>query len=213
MKKSTTPNGSGPFGSGPLGSTKIIFAIIAIAWMVIVARAYMNVKGTDALVAVVPQSEVQAFARSELDGLQNPSFSGDKELCGIIFETSEGELGVSRPTSGDEASCDISFFDEPGMVPVASFHTHGKHSVQYDGEVPSLVDIQSDIATGMDGYVATPGGRFWHIDHENASARLVCGPGCITQDPNYKPCNDETIAQSYTIAELRQRFAGDAAFC
>jgi hypothetical protein len=187
-------------------NTQIIFALIAVAWVVIVARAYMNVKGTDALVAVLPQSEVQSFARQELDALQNRSFEGDLELCGIIFETSGGELGVSRPTSGDEASCDISYFDEPGMVPIASFHTHGKHSDQYDGEVPSIVDIQSDVATGMDGYVATPGGRLWHIDHEAATARMVCGEGCLTQDPGYRSCSGDEIAQSYTVNQLAARF-------
>lgn len=187
-------------------STRFIFVAIAIVWVVIVARAYMNVKGTDALQPSLPQSEVESFARQELDALQLPSFAGDKELCGIIFETAEGELGVSRPTSGDEASCDISFFDEPGMVPVASFHTHGKYSRQYDGEVPSLVDLESDIANGMDGYIATPGGRFWHIDHASQTAKLVCGARCLTSDPNYTPCNDQNIAQSYSMEQLAARF-------
>ncbi|MEL6530773.1 MAG: DUF4329 domain-containing protein [Pseudomonadota bacterium] len=188
-------------------STRTVFIVIAIVWVVIVARAYMNVKGTDALQASLPQSQVQEFARNELNVLQQPSFAGDKELCGIIFETSDGELGVSRPTSGDEASCDISFFDEPGMVPIASFHTHGKHSDLYDGEVPSVVDIESDVALGMDGYIATPGGRFWHVNHETATATLVCGPGCMEQDPNYVPCRGDTIATRYTIPELRERFS------
>ncbi|NQZ46459.1 MAG: DUF4329 domain-containing protein, partial [Erythrobacter sp.] len=132
-------------------TTRIVFAVMAIAWVVIVARAYLNVKGTDALVPQLPQAQVQAFAREQLDALQQPSFEGDLELCGIIWETSEGTLGVSRPREGDEASCDLAYFDEPGMVPVASFHTHGRFSPRYDGEVPSLLDIQSDIASGIDG--------------------------------------------------------------
>lgn len=188
-------------------STRTVFIVIAIIWIAVVARAYFNVKGTDALQPSVPQSTVEEFARSELDALQRPSFANDQELCGIIFETSDGDLGVSRPTSGDQASCDISFFDEPGMVPVASFHTHGKHSDLYDGEVPSLVDIESDVALGMDGYIATPGGRFWYINHETAIASQVCGPGCLTQDPNFVPCPSDAIAMSYTLDELRARFS------
>lgn len=187
-------------------STRILYAICAVAFVVIIARAYMNVKGTDALQPVLPQSQVEAFARQQLDALQAESFASDRELCGIIFETSDGKLGVSRPTDGDEASCDISYFDEPGMVPVASFHTHGRHSPQYDGEVPSLIDIESDIASGMDGYVSTPGGRLWHIDHEAAAARMVCGPGCLTQDPNYVPCPSDRIEPSYSVTTLKQRF-------
>lgn len=188
---------------------RLIFILIAIVWVALVVRAYLNVKGADALEPQLPQSTVQAFAKAELDALQRPSFADDKELCGIIFETSDQELGVSRPTSGDEASCDISYFDEPGMVPIASIHTHGKYSPRYDGEVPSIVDIESDIATGMDGYVATPGGRFWHIDHTTGKASLVCGVGCITQDPNYVPCGEDRIASTYTIEDLRRRFVSD----
>ena len=196
-----------------VSTARILYVVCAIAFAVIIVRAYMNVKGTDALVATLPQSEVQEFAKQELDALQPRSFSDDLELCGIIFETDERELGVSRPTSGDQASCDISYFDEPGMVPVASFHTHGKHSRQYDGEVPSLIDIQSDVASGMDGYIATPGGRLWHIDHANAVARMVCGPGCLTQDPDYQPCSGDFIEDSYTIEELQRRFAGPSPNC
>ncbi|MEP3421140.1 MAG: DUF4329 domain-containing protein [Erythrobacter sp.] len=188
-------------------STRIIFVVIAFAWVVIVARAYLNVKGTDGLIAVVPQSEVQSFARQELDALQARSFVEDIELCGIIFETDNGELGVSRPNAGSISSCDIAYFDEPGMVPIASFHTHGKHSPRFDGEVPSLVDIESDMATGMDGYIATPGGRLWHIDHETAIARQVCGEGCVTQDPNYRTCDRDIIPSSYTVQELADRFS------
>lgn len=194
-------------------TTRIIYALCAIAFVAIVARAYMNVKGTDALQPQLSQSEVQAFAKEQLDALQPRSFSDNLELCGIIFETSDGELGVSRPSDGDEASCDLSYFDEPGMVPVASFHTHGRHSRQYDGEVPSLIDIKSDIASGLDGYIATPGGRLWHIDHEAQVARMVCGPGCLTQDPSYQPCRGDAIAQSYSIASLQERFAQESPDC
>ncbi|MEE4200140.1 DUF4329 domain-containing protein [Erythrobacter sp.] len=185
---------------------RVVYILFAIVFAIIVARAWSNVKGTDALQPSLPQSTVQAFARQQLDALQPASFAGNQELCGIIYETSEGTLGVTRQSEGDVATCDISFFDEPGMVPVASFHTHGSHSPQYDGEVPSLIDIQSDVASGIDGYVATPGGRFWHIDHDSGAARLVCGPGCLAQDPAYVPCADDRIAEIYTAETLAARF-------
>ena len=194
-------------------TTRILYLLCAVAFVVILARAYLNVKGTDALVPTVPQPQVQAFAREQLDALQRPSFEGDKELCGIIFETSDGELGVSRPRGGDQASCDLAYFDEPGMVPVASFHTHGKHSDEYDGEVPSLVDIQSDVASGIDGYVSTPGGRLWHIDHREQVAKLACGPGCLTQDPAYVPCSGDVIATAYSIDALQIRFRTPSPAC
>lgn len=191
----------------------IVFAVCVIAWAVVVARGIDNVKGPDALVPTVPQSQVQSFAREQLDSLQARSFSDDLELCGIVFETSDGELGASRPAAGDTASCDINVFDEPGMIPVASFHTHGRHSRMYDGEVPSLIDIQSDVASGIDGYVATPGGRFWHIDHRRAEAQLICGPACLTQDPAYQPCAGDRIERIYTFETLSERFSGAGLSC
>lgn len=193
--------------------TRILYAICAIAFVVVVARAYMNVRGPEALQPTLPQSDVQQFAQQQLDALQARSFADNQELCGIIFETSDGELGVSRPTSGEEATCDLSYFDEPGMVPVASFHTHGRHSREYDGEVPSITDIESDVASGIDGYVATPGGRFWWIEAETGIARLVCGPGCLTKDPNYRPCSGDVIGRSYTVEKLNQRFNSPGPDC
>lgn len=196
-----------------VSTTRIVYALCAIAFVVIVARAYMNVKGADALVPQLPQAQVQAFAREQLNALQQPSFDDNLELCGIIFETSEGELGVSRPQEGNQESCDLRYFDEPGMVPIANFHTHGSYSPRYDGEVPSLIDIQGNVASRLDGYITTPGGRFWHIDHEDGTARLVCGPGCVAQDPRYIPCPGDPVAQSYTPQELAGRFSTARAPC
>ena len=194
-------------------TTRILYALCAIAFVVIVVRAYMNVKGADALQPVLPQSEVQAFARAQLDGLQDRSFAENIELCGIVFETSAGELGASFPRDGEEATCDLVYFDEPGMVPVASFHTHGRFNRDYDSEVPSITDIQSDMESGIDGYIATPGGRFWWVNHETGLASLVCGPGCLKQDANYRPCAGDEIAETYTIDKLAQRFSTPAPAC
>lgn len=194
-------------------TNRIIYIVCAIAFVVIVARAYSNVKGPDALQAVLPQEAVEAFAKEQLNAVQPRSFAENIELCGIIFEDDEAQLGMGRRTGGDEASCDLIYFDEPGMVPVASFHTHGSYGPQYDSEVPSVQDIQSDMASGIDGYVATPGGRFWHIDHETGTARLVCGEGCMLQDPDYRSCAGDKIADRYTIQTLRERFSASNPSC
>lgn len=193
--------------------TRILYVLCAVAFVVIIARAYLNVKGPDALQPVVPQGEVQSYARQQLNALQERSFAENIELCGIIFETSEGELGTSYQAGGDEATCDLTYFDEPGMVPVASFHTHGRFSRDYDGEVPSITDIQSDIDSGIDGYIATPGGRFWRVDHDTGIASLVCGPDCLIKDPRYRPCSADVIADRYSIDDLAGRFSRPAPNC
>ncbi len=199
-------------GEAP-NSTRIIFALLALAWVVIVARSIMNAKGPEDFVVTVTTAQVQVFAKEQLASLQKPSFDGDVELCRIIFEDSDGELGVTPVIEGDQASCDIIYFDEPGMAPVASLHTHGTYSLDYDSEVPSPQDIASDIQGGTDGYVSTPGGRFWRIDGTRGVAELVCGAGCLPQDPAYRACDALEPEPSYTIETLNQRYIDFPAVC
>jgi hypothetical protein len=36
-----------------------------------------------------------------------------------------------------------------------------------------------DMEEGVNGYVATPGGRFWYIDGDRGVATQICGPGAL----------------------------------
>ncbi|NVE93693.1 DUF4329 domain-containing protein [Altererythrobacter lutimaris] len=187
-------------------TTQIIYLLCAIAFVVIVARAISSVKGPEDFVVTATTEEVQAFAREQLAALQERSFAEDTEYCGIIFEDSNGDLGAGRILTGERASCDIAYFDEPGMAPLASFHTHGGFGEEFDSEVPSTIDLKSDIASRMDGYVSTPGGRFWRNDAEAGKSILVCGPGCLPRDPAYRPCPAAEPKPEYSVTSLRARF-------
>lgn len=191
----------------------MLFGLCGLAWIAIVGRAYFNVKGPNDFVVTTTQSEVQRFARNQLDALQRRSFAEDIELCGIIFERSNGELGASSIRQGDEASCGIAYFDEPGMKPLASFHTHAAQNEAYDSEVPSVLDLQNDAALSMDGYLATPGGRFWWIDGRREVATMVCGEGCLAQDPAYELCDAYAPEREYNIPALMNRFRNQSANC
>ncbi|MEO0461695.1 MAG: DUF4329 domain-containing protein [Pseudomonadota bacterium] len=194
-------------------TNNIIYALCAVAIVVIVIRAWFNVKTAEDFVITVTQEEVQAFARDQLEAVQAQSFAQDIELCGIIFERTGGSLGATTPREGDEASCGISYFDEPGMRPVASFHTHAGQNDAYDSEVPSIQDLDSDYAAGMDGYVATPGGRFWRVDATGPTAIQICGPGCLAQDPKYKPCPAFAPEKRMSRADIISRQTGSFAGC
>lgn len=184
---------------------KLVYAAIAILWVAIVVHSASTRKDVDDFVVRVSQGEVQAFARERLGAMQARSFDDRLELCAIIFEDSEGKLHSSQVRPGDEATCDLRYFDKPGMAPLASIHTHGAFDEDYDSEVPSLTDLEGDIADQMDGYVATPGGRLWRVDWERERVVLVCGAGCLAQDPAYRVCPDDTVAASYTGAQLAAR--------
>jgi hypothetical protein len=192
-------------------NAKLVYAALAIVWVVIVVRAAFNVKGPEDFVVTVSQSEVQTFARERLDAMQARSFAEKVELCAIIFEDSQGKLGTTPLRTGDEATCNLRYFDEPGMAPVAGIHTHGAFDEAFDSEVPSLIDLEGDIESQLDGYVATPGGRLWRVDWRQERAVLVCSEGCLQQDPAYRPCPGNPIAHSYSLPQLtardRQTFA------
>ena len=66
---------------------------------------------------------------------------------------------------------------------------------------------------GIDGYIATPGGRVWlnYLDEE-VSFQL-CGAGCIHTDPNYRPCPAFPPAAEYTIESLEARADRDTGEC
>ena len=194
-------------------NAKLVYAALAILWVVIVARAFMNVKQPEDFVVTVSPSEVQAFARERLGAMQARSFADNVELCAIIFEDSDGDLGSTRVREGAEASCDIRYFDEPGMAPLASMHTHGAFDQSYDSEAPSLIDVEGDIESQIDGYVATPGGRLWRIDWQQERAELICNEGCLQQDPAYRPYQGDPTAGAYSIGELTARARKTSVTC
>ena len=138
----------------------------------------------------------QLFARI------NPvSIRENREYCGYLGLDAAGRLVASEPTPGDEASC---LADDPEEIEVilASWHTHGAHSPDYFNEVPSALDYEGDEEEGIDGYIATPGGRLWYVDTTDGVMSQLCGVGCLPMDAGYDPDDTGIIAQSYTYDEL-----------
>jgi hypothetical protein len=87
----------------------------------------------------------------------------------------------------------------------ASYHTHGAFGSEYDNEVPSATDLLSDFDFGIDGYISTPGGRVWRVEHQTRSTRQLCGLGCVFVDPNWQPVDEGGVRTTYTVAGLQQR--------
>ncbi len=146
-----------------------------------------------------------AAARQVLLQLQPRSFSENLEYCGYIGRMPDGRLMATEVTRGDAWGC-LSRGDESRFVEVvASFHTHAAFDRAADSEVPSSDDMYGDIEEQVNGYVATPGGRLWYIDHRRQVATQVCGLGCMGQDPNFVPGDAGPIAQSYGLQDLLRR--------
>lgn len=163
-----------------------------------------------AFLALVPfqtfaQSAAETeFAREILSQLQERSFAENREYCGTIGISGDGRFVASRARRGGRNGC---LPPSPRGVKevIASFHTHAAFDPDADSELPSPRDIYSDAREGTDGYIATPGGRFWYVDGENLTASLICGIGCLQVDPAFVPGMWGPIRTFYTVEELEQR--------
>lgn len=152
---------------------------------------------------IAQTDDVNAFAKTILNDLQPQSIAEGREYCGYIFETASGDLAATAPQRGGEDYCDLPQSDDSTL---ASFHTHGQFSEDYDNEVPSIDDVEGDFEAGIDGYISTPGGRVWLVDYEAQIARQLCNTLCVTSDPANDPADAGFVPQTFTLPELRARF-------
>ncbi len=149
----------------------------------------------------LPIEEEITFITKVFSRIQERSFALNKELCGYVGYNRAGELDITRIMEGEEAACYLPNWPA-GMEVIASFHTHSTYSPDYDSEVPSSTDMETDEEDGIDGWVATPGGRLWYIDSSEMIAFQVCGIGCLPMDPNFVPGPEGAIKESYTYRAI-----------
>lgn len=160
----------------------------------------------------VTLDEMDAFAAELLDGLQKPSFTENREYCGYIFTKRGKRLFATEPRRGRAASCVLPEMDADLTV-LASYHTHAGDDLMADGEVPSDVDLESDMAEGNPGYVSTPGGRLWRTNPDRARVDLICAKGCVRRDARYLDCETRALQDSYTLQELYLRANSPDGIC
>lgn len=149
-----------------------------------------------------PTGDELAFVREVLSDMQRRSFATDRETCGYIGRDAQGRMMASRINTGTEAACYLPAIPA-GMRPVASIHTHGRYSPYYASEFPTVQDMTTDAADGINGYIATPGGRLWYVDSDRMVTYQLCQRGCLPQDPAYRPEHDGPVRLSFTLAELQ----------
>ena len=154
--------------------------------------------------AIAGDAKERAFARALLDGLQGRSFKENREYCGFIGRTGDGKLVTTGPLRGTATTCDI---DPPptGIRVTASYHTHAGFDPDTYGEVPSTTDLLSDMDAGINGYISTPGGRFWFVEGPAGEASLICGAGCLRSDPRFDSRQVDPVAPRYTLKDLKRR--------
>jgi len=151
--------------------------------------------------AIAQDTAEAALAKATLTALQEPSFAANREFCGYLFRDTDGILKATPASEGAESYCEPELPDDDAVI-VASYHTHGAFEYDTPAEFPSVDDIEADEAEGIDGYLTTPGGRFWYVDTTDMIVSQICGVGCVTQDPAFEGGLDGDIAASYTYEDL-----------
>lgn len=158
-----------------------------------------------ATAAPAQTAKEEALVREVFRTLNPKSIRLNVEFCGYLGYTASGALVASRPTRGTLDSC---LADDPPEIEliVASYHTHGAFSREYYNEIPSGDDMEGDEEEGIDGWVATPGGRLWFIDTDEMVTYQVCGIGCLPSDPQFVEGDMGRIEPQYTYDDLVRTF-------
>lgn len=157
------------------------------------------------------RGNVEALARQALTAIQPRSIRENKEYCGSIVARPSGQVYATKPVPGGPGWCQIPDIDgfstyKNGDRLVADYHTHAGYDSDYDSEVPSTDDMESNGAEGVPGYVSTPGGRFWFIRSDGKIAYQLCGVGCLPDDPNFIPeTGASAVPQRITIQGVANR--------
>lgn len=150
--------------------------------------------------ALAQDNDEIRFVKGLFAQIQPISFAENREYCGYIG-LDDNDRWVSTPVvRGQRDECSPEWPDDFG--PIASFHTHAGFDLDAYSEVPSVTDIEADEDEGVDGWVATPGGRLWFVDTTDMVVSQICGIGCLTQDPKFRPGVKGVVEQSYTYDEM-----------
>lgn len=149
-------------------------------------------------------AEETALVRSVFEKLNPRSIAENVEYCGYIGRDRHGRLFASKPNRGQIDTC-VPYPPRAMVVVEASYHTHGAYSLDFYNEMPSGSDMEADEAEGIDGWVATPGGRLWYIDTEQMDTWLVCGRGCLPADPAFVGGSDGIIPPRFAYSDLVRR--------
>jgi len=143
-----------------------------------------------------------AFVTDLFNALQPRSINQGVEYCGLIGVDNQGRLVATPARRGTYSSCLPPSDLGPGVVPLASYHTHGAYDREFLTEVPSYDDMRTDIEDGTDGYIATPGGRLWYVDARAQEARLICGAMCLVSDVAFEENPAFPVRSRYTLQDL-----------
>lgn len=172
-------------------------------------RVLMSATMALALCAAQPakaqSGQEAAFVLGLMESMNTLSIRFNREVCGYILRHANGAYSSTKVSWGGHASC-ASLPIDPAFEVVSSWHNHAAWAADYDGEVPSIQDVEGDMNQGVNGWIGTPGGRLWFVDGATGTARQFCGLDCIPSDPNFLTDDYGPVPEVMTLDDLYDRF-------
>lgn len=148
-----------------------------------------------------PAPEEVEMLKARLGPIQHLSFAARYEYCGYLGRQPDGTPAFTQILRGHHDGCTPEMPGD-GFALIASLHTHGAYDRTVPAEFPTALDMRSDRREGVNGYIATPGGRLWYIDSRAMLAVQLCGPGCLPQDPAFHAGDDGAIPTTLSYGQL-----------
>ncbi len=117
--------------------------------------------------------------------INQKSISENREYGGMIYQNEDGTYSYTGPIKGSIDGVDPGGPSSvpKGKKPVAYYHTHGGDDPVYDNENFSNIydpvdkewygDIPYADSNKIDGYLATPKGKFKYYSHKNNQVKLI----------------------------------------
>jgi hypothetical protein len=115
-------------------------------------------------------------ARAILNRMNPLSIQENREYGGYVYRRHDGRYGVTTPIAGDFGY--TPFPDPAAVLPergtlVATWHTHGAAVEGIVSEFFSSQDMRLNQHHGVDGYLATPSGRFKMYHHASGRVQQI----------------------------------------
>jgi hypothetical protein len=153
--------------------------------------------------SVEKPNKLQDFVQEVLQKIQKVSFDENIEYCGYIVSTPDGSLKAVGPKRGSVVGCRTPLVYKPEAI-LVSFHTHGAFDPRMLTEIPSTLDFDAVAMERVVAYIATPGGRLWHLDFESATARLIiCSPkDCLPRQKSAPKALDYSVPDTLTRSQV-----------
>lgn len=194
------------------GRRRLVFSF-TICWELALVLSSCSAAESEATQALPKDADEMLLAKLALERVQASAIRENVEYCGYITQSPDGELRIVGPQKGTAFGCRTPLVYKPDKI-IASFHNHGAFDTRVLTEIPSTLDFDAVQVDRVDAYIGTPGGRLWHLDFEQGTARLVCGPeNCLPKQgtssfeqvvpPKLSRADSQSIEKLSNLSNLR----------